>query len=205
MKAACVRSLQQDIEDESPAASRELGASEHGTRESETSSSSSATFRKSGERRKEKAGKGKTPVKREERAIIVDINETGDGIVSTSSLSSCWQVVNAEISNAPTFNNDNTGESGTEEGERGLMLKIEGVGISGSGLEGELGDSGEKRKGKGVVESSVMGEEEMQALLEGFDRKMGLLRKIVASGASWDEARKDKVVGEDDGDSGKEI
>ena len=169
-----------------------IAGSEHGLRESETSSSSSATFKKGGENDKEK--KGKVPMKREERAIIVDINETGDGIVSTSSLSSSWQVVNAEVINAPTFNNDNIAEAMKEDEERGLMLKIEGVGIGSSGGEGGLGVSGVKRKGKGVGESSVMGEEEMQTLLEGFDRKMGLLRKIVASGESWDEARKEKLL-----------
>jgi hypothetical protein len=204
LTAACVRSLQNEDVEESPAASREMGRSEQGMRGSETSSSSSATFKKSGDSRKEKGLRGKAPMKREERVIIVDINETGDGIVSTSSLSSSWQVINAEIANAPTFNNDNTGgDLGAEEGERALMLKIEGVGINASGIEGELGDSGERKKGKGVAESSVMGEEEMQILLEGFDRKMGVLRKIVASGESWDEARKEKVIG--DAHSGKEV
>jgi hypothetical protein len=138
-------------------------------------------------------------MKREERAIIVDINESGDGIVGTSSLSSYWQVSNADILNAPTFNNDNIGDTGVDEEGRGLMLKIEGVASASSTVEGELGDSGEKMKGKAVGESSVMGEEEMQALMERFDRKMGLLRKIVATGESWDEARRDKVVGGGDG------
>ena len=171
-----------------------MGGSEQGTRESETSSSSSATFKDS-ERRKDKSGKTKAPVKREERAIIVDINQTGDGIARASSLSSSWQVVHAEVTNAPTFNNDTLGDVGSEEEGRGLMLRIEGAGIVGSGAEGELGESREKRKGKGVGESSLMGEGEMQAMLEGFDRKMGLLRKMVASGESWDKA----VEGENEG------
>lgn len=158
------------------------------------------TFRKGGESKREKGGKGKAPLKREERVIIVDINESGDGIVCTNSLSSGWQIVSADVANAPTFNNDSAaGDTGAEEGERGLMLRIEGVGICGEKGD-EMGDSGEKRKVGG--ESGVMGEEEMQALLDGFDRKMGVLRKIVASGESWDEARKEKVTG--DCDSGKE-
>lgn len=193
-----MRSLQQDLQDESPAASRDLEPSEGNVRESGTSSSSSATFRKGGEKGG-KGIKGKAP-KREERVVIVDINESGDGIVSTSSLSSSWQIINAEIANAPTFNNDSDGETGAEEGERGLMLKIEGVVVE---TGEEMGNSGEKRKGKGAGESSVMGEEEMQALLEGFDRKMGILRKIVAVGESWDLARKDKEVVE--GDAGRDV
>jgi hypothetical protein len=174
-----VRSLQHD------AAEEELEASEVG--EGGTSSSSSATFKKGDGR-----GKRKAPVKREERVIVVDVNETGDGIISTSSLSSSWQVINAEIANAPTFNSENAGDTEGEDGERGLMLRIEGVGIGGEGEE--MGDSG---KGKGVSES-VMGEEEMQTLLEGFDRKMGVLRKIVAAGEGWDEARREKGVGDED-------
>ncbi|KAG0645437.1 hypothetical protein D0Z07_8700 [Hyphodiscus hymeniophilus] len=188
LTAACIRSLQQE-DDDSPTASRELGNSEKNIRESETSSSSSATFKKSSEKKKD-ISKLESPVKREERAVIVDINETGDGIISTSSLSSCWQIVNAEIMNAPTFDNDNTGNAGEGEEERGLMLKIEGVGIGGLGVEEELDDSGEKRRGKGIGESSLIADEAMQALMEGFDRKMGLLRKIAMSGENWNEARK---------------
>jgi hypothetical protein len=120
--------------------------------------------------------KGKEVEKREERVVIVDVNATGDGIVSSSSLSASWQVVNAEIAAAPTF-------EGTEgNGGPRLMLKIEGVGI-------EEEDLGLSAKGKGVAESA-MGEEEMQTLLEGFDRKMGLLRQIVKVGEGWDEARR---------------
>jgi hypothetical protein len=170
-----------------------MGCSGEEVRESGTSSSSSATFKK-GSKRKDEVGKGKAAVKREERVIIVDINDTGDGIVSSSSLSSSWQVVNAEIANAPTLNNDSAAETGWEDGERGLMLRIEGVGIGASGEE--MSDSGTKGKGKGVWESGVMGEEEMQALLEGFDRKMSVLRKIVAVGEGWDEARREKGGGE---------
>ena len=194
--------MQQDNEDDdSPSASRDMGSPAQGVRESETSSSSSTNFKKGGESRKDK-GKGIAPMKREERTIIVDINETGNGIVNTSSLSSNWQILNAEILNAPTMNNDNTGDADSEAEERALMLRIDGVGIDGFGFKGGLGDSGEK-KGKGVGESSVLGEEEMQTLLEGFDQKMELLRKIVASGETWAKARKDKNVAGGDEDEGR--
>ena len=189
-----MRSLQQDLQDESPAASRDLEPSEGNVRESGTSSSSSATFRK-GREKGQKGVKIKAP-KREERVVIVDVNDSGNGIVSTSSLSSSWQVINAEIANAPTLNNNSGGETGAEEHERGLMLKIKGVEI-GEKRE-EMGDSWEKQKSKGVGESSFMGEEEMQALLEGFDRKMGVLRKIVEVGENWDLVRKNRELGEED-------
>jgi hypothetical protein len=171
-----------------------------GTQESETSSSSSATFKNGVERRKKTDGKGKTLGKREERAVIVDINETGDGVVRASSLRASWQIINTEISNAPTISNNNTGgDGGVEEGERALMLKIEGIGLGDSSLEEEFRDIGEKRKGKGAGENSVMGEEEMLALLEGFDRKMSVLRKIAASGENTDEMLRVKSVGDADG------
>ena len=191
LTAACVRSLHNQIEEDVEA----MGGSGEGVRESGTSSSSSATFKK-GSNRKDEAVKVKAAVKREERVIIVDINDTGDGIVSSSSLSASWQVVHTEIANAPTLNNDSTAETDGGDGERGLMLRIEGMGIGASGEE--MGDSGMKGKGKGVGESGVMGEEEMQALLEGFDRKMAVLRKIVAAGEGWDEARREKGAGEGD-------
>lgn len=74
------------------------------------------------------------------------------------------------------------------------MLKIEGMGITG-GIGGEevegLGMKGTGAsvfKGKGETGSAVLGEEEMGALLEGFDRKMGILRKVAGNaglGEGW--------------------
>lgn len=134
-----------------------------------TSSSSSATFRK------EDRKKGREKKNREERVIIVDINLALDGVTRVSSLSKEWQVLNASIEHAPTF--DPSGEEGA--GDKGLMLKIEGVGVESFKSDAEEG------KGLGIRGSgsgSGMGEEEMQALLEGFDRKMAVLRKVVGFG-----------------------
>lgn len=104
--------------------------------------------------------------------LIVDVNEAGDGVVSASSLSANWQVLSASLSNAPTWDGADPSSGDVDEDgntDRGLMLRIEGVGI----------EAGEE-EGLGLGEG--MGEEEMQRLLEGFDRKMGVLRKIVAAG-----------------------
>lgn len=113
--------------------------------------------------------------------LIIDVNESGDAITNAASLSSSWQILNASISNAPTWDGaDPASEDDAERGDRdrGLMLMIEGTGI-------EKGDEG--KQGLGIVakkaETSVLlGDEEVQSLLEGFDRKMGILRKIVAAG-----------------------
>lgn len=100
---------------------------------------------------------------------MVDVNEKGDGIVNAASLSSSWQILNAAVENAPTWG----GAEQASEEERGLMLKIEGVSSAGL-FEGEgLGIAGK---------SSLLGDEEMQVLMEGFDRKMTVLRKIVSAG-----------------------
>src|SRR4051812_7798248 len=107
--------------------------------------------------------------------IIIDINNSGDGIISASSLSPHWQILSTTLSSAPTFSEQNEQAGDEEGGERGLMLRIEGLGI----------DTGEE-EGLGIVDkkggSAVLGEEEIQSLLEGFDRKMGVLRKIVGEG-----------------------
>lgn len=88
--------------------------------------------------------------------------------------------MHAAIENAPNLDQDKGSEEG--KGGGGLMLKVEGIGgdaINGDFERGlELGREGERG----------MGEDEMRELMEGFDRKMGMLRKIVEGG---------KVKGED--------
>jgi len=196
----------------------EVGEQDDG--EDETSSSSSATFRRDGTRTRseksrardrqkmrERAGKRRLKegnTEREERVIIVDVNEAGDGVTGISSLSPSWQVLSAEIGKAPTWDKDGAeSEGGRGELAGGLMLRIEGVGLdcgepaSNSGGGVGLGVAGGGSKGKGKEKererdgggdgttgsASGMGEEEMQILMEGFDRKMGMLRRIVQRGS----------------------
>jgi hypothetical protein len=140
-------------------------------RHSSASSSSSAAFRK-------EEGRGRERVKREERIVVVDLSENGDAITSVNCLSAGWQVLSAELSSAPTWDtaaNDPTASASQHE-DKGLMLRIEGLGINTQDALG-LG-IGEGREGNGK-DCGVIGDEEMTTLLEGFDRKMGVLRKIV--------------------------
>jgi hypothetical protein len=134
--------------------------------------------------RREREREDNRGVGREERVIIVDINETGDGVVGVNSLSKDWQVLVASIENALTWDGGAENNAGDEEGGRGLMLRIEGVGVD--VLDGEVGLGGGKRKEgeRGLGESGVgsgIGEEEMHALLDGFDKKMSVLRRIMGS------------------------
>ncbi|EPE27431.1 hypothetical protein GLAREA_04222 [Glarea lozoyensis ATCC 20868] len=99
---------------------------------------------------------------REERVVVIDVNDAGDGVTCVNCFSSDWQVLNASVEVAPTFDG---GEGGKQAG--GLMLRVEGVDadtFSGEGLV--AGGSGE------------VGDEEMKALLEGFDQKMSIIRKL---------------------------
>lgn len=216
LTGALLRCMDQDADQD--LVDDEVGEQDDG--EDETSSSSSATFRRDGTRTRseksrardrqkmrERAGKRRLKegnTEREERVIIVDVNEAGDGVTGISSLSPSWQVLSAEIGKAPTWDKDGAeSEGGRGELAGGLMLRIEGVGLdcgepaSNSGGGVGLGVAGGGSKGKGKEKererdgggdgttgsASGMGEEEMQILMEGFDRKMGMLRRIVQRGS----------------------
>ena len=158
LTAACLRSL-------APPASLEASV-----RNSSTSSSSSATFRKAQPQSSLK-GKEKERVSREERVVVVELGEDGDTVLSAASMSESWQVVGASVENAPTW-------EGTSGEEAGLMLRIEGVGSKGGMEEGiGLGIADVERRKSGEVD-----EEEMQKLMEDFDRKMVMLRRVVEAG-----------------------
>jgi hypothetical protein len=155
---------------------------------------------------KEEKGKQKEG-KREERVLIVDINESGDSVQKVSSLSPNWQVLSASIDNAPTWDGAASTNSEEEDGSRGLMLRIEGMGIPssmGEGSEGlgitAVGDKGKEKEGDGI------GEEGMDKLMEVFDQKMGLLRKIVGTGnPEWGSTiGRPETAGKGEEDEGKE-
>lgn len=155
---------------------REPSADEDDASSSQETSSSGA--RDSYKRKKER-GKGKRREtrrarhkERDERVLVVDVNEKGDGITSVSSLCDRWQVLNASIESAPTFDAQDD-HGGTGDMDRGLMLRIEGLGVESLSYEDEKG------KGSGIGSAMPLGEEDMRELLEGFDRKMEVLRKLV--------------------------
>lgn len=139
------------------------------------------------------------------------MNTTGDAIQQIHSLSANWQVLSASLEKAPTWaggDEEVMGEGGDREGGGGgggLMLRIEGV-----GMDGKSGDDG---LGIGIMRGSasaaVLSEEEMQSLLEGFDRKMGMLRKIVGAGEQFmaragEKEESGKEKGEKEEETGKE-
>lgn len=99
-----------------------------------------------------------------ERYLIVDVGPSGDTIVSARSLTADWQALGAEVSNAPTW--EAASEGSTKTG--GLMLKIEGTEGLGSDRDG--------------VEGEDLNEQGMAELVELFEKRMALLRKVVEGG-----------------------
>jgi hypothetical protein len=173
-----------------------------------SSSDSSATFRKtpSSKRQPPEEGDIDAGVKdeREERVIILDVNEDLSKVEKISSLSPNWQVLNASLEKAPSFDAEGTTPTSSNNEDRGIMLKISGVSISALQSQSESAQvekmmqgsgsgsgSGSRMRGsrKGIGEGNGMGEEEMQALMEDFDRKMAVLRGIVGNGGGVAEER----------------
>ena len=96
-------------------------------------------------------------------------------------------MLSATLENAPSLDPE-----GNESGERGLMLKIDGIGLS--ALRSHPGnddkDTDEERvrgsgNGSGYVSGTkaALGEEEMNSLMEIFDAKMAVLRSVVGNAA----------------------
>lgn len=147
---------------------------------------------------------------RPERAIVLDLvptetdpetNASGVGydVAWASSLSADWAVTSARVSRIEE------GEGDTEDDGAGrLMLRIEGVGISSTapagkspsplpaGEGGELQGSGGSGAGSGRQQASGVEQEDYGALIEEFEKRMGVLKKVVDAG---DERRR-KVEGD---------
>ncbi|RKF58589.1 putative anaphase promoting complex subunit protein [Erysiphe neolycopersici] len=138
----------------------------------------------------------------EKRVVIVDLNSNGDGVASVNSLSSKWQVLNAQIEKAPTWNSaDDPKTEETSITVGNLMLKIEGIASTdltthislptetngtalGVGVMKGVGNPGEIKQ--------VPGEEEMRNILESFDLKMDILRRVMGTRSRLDS--QDTVV-----------
>lgn len=92
------------------------------------------------------------------------MDATGTKVLSAQSMSPDWAVTSTELAPAPTWD-DRGGEK--VRGERGLMLRIEGMEVLGE-LEGGVGEG--KQKG-------------LEELMDVYERRMGELRRAVDAGA----------------------
>jgi len=99
-----------------------------------------------------------------ERYIVVELAENGVDMRGASSLTGDWAVLGTSVGKAPTLEG-----CGGEEGEKGLLLRIEGCeGFWGEveDMEGERGKGGEGKRG-------------LEELVEVFGRRIRELRGVV--------------------------
>ncbi len=81
-----------------------------------------------------------------------------------------WQVVSASLGPAPSWEGEQGGKM------KGLMLRIEGVGVAGEEGEG--------------------GEEGLEALLGYYERRLGELKRVVEGGGGLGDGARAEEVGE---------
>lgn len=107
---------------------------------------------------------------RGERYVVVELEESGREVKGAWSLTGDWAVRATQVGVAPTLEGGGGGEGqGEEGGEKGLLLRIEGM----EGWEGE-----DIAEGKGEGE----GERGLEELVEVFGKRMGELRGVVEGG-----------------------
>ncbi|RKF75840.1 putative anaphase promoting complex subunit protein [Golovinomyces cichoracearum] len=127
----------------------------------------------------------------EERVIIVDLNSAGNCVTGVSSLSSKWQVLNAQIEDLPIWNGANDSQTHeTNDLVGNVMLKIDGVAHTDLDtypftLEpfASLGIGVDLPKEEGNILDTKIDpeEEEMWSLLESFNQKMSIHRRIMGT------------------------
>jgi len=146
------------------------------------------------------------------RAMMLDLNSDGDGgykISRATSLSPSWAVLNAELSQISPPSSDGSNSGSTHEGEEHakrpgrLMLRVEGVESSALGSEVDMALSEDQsRQGSGSrsgissgaansradVPPGADNAEDYGVLIEDFQKRMLMLRKVVEAG----EERRDQ-------------
>ncbi|KAK1983338.1 hypothetical protein LZ30DRAFT_714642 [Colletotrichum cereale] len=142
------------------------------------------------------AGKNNPPPSPANRAVLLDVVPGPDGqwtVASAASLSADFAVTDARIAR----------QEGEKEG--GLVLNIEGVeGDDGAGA----GAAGDRDRAESLPSSSSAvarsGGEEYGPLLEDFERKMGVLRRVVKAGEARAEKAREKKPAADEAEPKEE-
>ncbi|MCJ1301508.1 hypothetical protein MMC08_004309 [Hypocenomyce scalaris] len=96
----------------------------------------------------------------DERYVLLDLDATGTKIASAQSMTPAFQILNADMTTAPTWDGDGVAAEGGAPGGAGLMLKIAGTEGVGFG-EGGLG---------------------LEPLVEMYEKRLGELRKVIERG-----------------------
>ncbi|ETS81820.1 hypothetical protein PFICI_06822 [Pestalotiopsis fici W106-1] len=137
------------------------------------------------------------------RAILLDLTSASDGTLNVSwasSLSPSWAVLDAQVTKISPPSSDGGGNSDptaspTQKKPDRLMLRIEGIDGGSLASDSELRLSDEKSRLGSSGSASGSGQrvtetEDYNALVDEFDKRMSLLRKVVDAG----EERRRKVA-----------
>jgi hypothetical protein len=113
-----------------------------------------------------------------DRAVVLDLAPTAEGgweVAWASSLSSDWAVVDARVSRMEEGDEGNRLPA-ADNTDGGLMLKIEGVEKEAASVPPEI-DLPSSGSG-----TQVVGREDYNQLLGEFEKRMGVIRRVVAAG-----------------------
>ncbi|KAF1365881.1 hypothetical protein EJ07DRAFT_93280 [Lizonia empirigonia] len=115
-----------------------------------------------------------------EHYLIVDVGADGRTIVDAQSLSSSWQIMNASVRTAPSFDESSP--------EQGFMLRIEGVEVPGK----------KKGKGKGLPGDNILAEARernqgdifaaLDGLVDGIEGSIAVASQITGFGSREKDA-----------------
>jgi len=110
----------------------------------------------------------------ENRILVLDVDASGTKIVRAHSLTPNWQILSTSLSPAPTW--DTPAQGGSSE-EHNMMLRIEGA----EALE-EVKLAGKTKGLRDQEGNAAASEEELLSLMQDFEERMKILRKVVESG-----------------------
>lgn len=110
------------------------------------------------------------------------MDAAGKAITKARSLTPNWQILNTNISAAPTWDaaQDNAAQDvHTQSSNASMMLKIEGTGV---GEIASRDDAAAHGLGLGLTEDGTMiGDDEFQSIMKDFDERMRVLRVVVGA------------------------
>ncbi|OBT40353.1 hypothetical protein VE00_09201 [Pseudogymnoascus sp. WSF 3629] len=139
-------------------------------------SSESSSFTSSSRHQQQRIPSGAEPREPEHRTLLLDLDASGTAVTSFHSLSPSWQLLSASITKAPTWESGPTAaDDGEDEGAARFMLRLEGTRGRDEGMRERVGRVW-REAGEGVRA------EDFQVLVEEFERKMRVLRRVVETG-----------------------
>lgn len=124
-----------------------------------------------------KQPRSNVPKERENRVLVLDVDESGSLITKAHSLTPSWQILSTTLAPAPTWEAPNTSQTEGANSNGGMMLRVEGTDGS---------DIGREHRNVGLgIDGGAVEEEDFGTLMAEFDERMRLLRTIVEAGGGF--------------------